>query len=88
MRILFIGYLVLATSPACAWTEEDAAHRADRLRTQQLNRSAAASIASRDRGQAARADTYRAAQDRYERERAAWRRRFDACQAGDWSACQ
>jgi hypothetical protein len=67
---------------------EDAAHRADRLRTIALNRQAQAAVDRRDRANANVAETNRKAAERYERERAEWRKRFDACQGGDWSACQ
>jgi hypothetical protein len=76
-----------AAQPALAG-EEDAAHRADRLRTEALNRQAAAVARRRDSKIGADgAEDYRAAMDRYERRMAEWRRRVRACEAGDWSAC-
>jgi len=73
------------TTPALA---EDAAHRADRLTTQSLNRRAAAAIARRDRDVGPSQAGYRSARARYEREMAEWRARVAACNAGDWSACR
>jgi len=80
----------------CFWAsvaaaQEDAAHRSDRLRTQQLNRDAAAAAAKRDQRShqihdRARAD-YNAAQKRYEKAMSTWRRRVAACQDGDYASC-
>ena len=66
---------------------EDAAHRADRLRTEQLNRDAAAVVARRDTGNSGGQAAYRAARLRYERQMAEWRARVAACEGGDWRAC-
>lgn len=103
MRFVLASLLLLATSAASAQVEEDAAHRADRLRTEQLNRDAAAAIARRDRANAdllrrdqarnedqAYRETerrYRAARAQYERELADWRERVAACRAGYYDAC-
>lgn len=87
IRPLLALSALAAVAPALAQAE-DAAHRADRLRTIELNRRAQAVVARRDRSNAGRADAHSEAVKRYERERAEWRRRFDACQGGDWSACQ
>ena len=54
---------------------EDAAHRADRIRTEQLNRAAAATVGARDRSFAARAAEARRARADYDRQMAAWRDR-------------
>lgn len=83
VRIALLG-LILAT-PALA---EDAAHRADRLYTQSLNRRAAAAIERRDRGVAPSQRSYAQARAKYERDMAAWRARVERCDAGDWSACR
>jgi hypothetical protein len=80
--------LVLALALLAADPPEDAAHRADRLRTEQLNRAAAAVGARRDQRNADAQADYRAAQVRYEAEMAAWRRRVAACQAGDRASCR
>jgi hypothetical protein len=82
-----IAIAALAAVPAFAQAE-DSAHRADRLRTIELNRRAQATIDRRDRANADVAETNRKAMERYERQRAEWRKRFDACRAGDWSACE
>lgn len=66
---------------------EDAAHRADRLRTQALNQRAAAAVARRDHGNARQRESYRAARDRYERQMADWRARVADCRAGYYDAC-
>lgn len=88
MRLVLAMMLLGMASAAVA---EDAEHRADRLRTEQLNRDAGAAAARRDqRSKAfhdrARSD-YAAARKRYEQAMADWRRRVAACRAGDYSAC-
>lgn len=85
MRPLPLIVLVLLAAPVSA--EEDAAHRADRLRTEQLNRQAASVVARRDRQNAQVRKGGDDAMDRYQRELAAWRRRVADCRAGDYSAC-
>ncbi len=89
MKALIVGLSLLSASAAFA--QEDAAHRADRLRVQQLNREAATRYEQRDRryrhaNDPALAD-YAAARARYERDMALWRQRVAACRAGDYSAC-
>lgn len=94
--------LLALASAATAQGAEDAEHRADRLRTQQLNRDAAAAVARRDGGRAATAlrswayaegrnaenqRRYRAARAQYEEDMAEWRRRVEACRAGYYDAC-
>jgi len=66
---------------------EDAAHRADRLRTQELNERARAVASRRDHGNAEQRNAYRTARDRYERRMAEWRERVAACRAGQYDAC-
>ena len=92
MKAAALPVLLVLASAARAEPDEDAAHRADRLRTAQLNRSAAASVTKRG---PARREGYRAARDRYEQDReqyerdlADWRARVDACRAGDRDACR
>lgn len=80
--------LMLVATAALAEPIEDAPHRADRERTEALNRAAGAVVTGRDARNAASRRDYQAAHDRYVRELAAWRARFDACNAGDWSACR
>ena len=87
LRLTCLALLIAAAS-ASAQAPEDAAHRADRERTQALNRAAGGVVLRHDRQNAASRTTYQAAHDRYLRELGAWRARFDACNAGDWSACQ
>lgn len=79
--------LLLAAAPAFTQQIEDAEHRADRLRTIELNKRAQSAVAHRDRGNADAREAGRAAQQRYEREVAEWRRRVAACRAGEYSAC-
>lgn len=67
---------------------EDAAHRADRLRTIELNRRAHGVIDRRDSGNTAVREGNRRAMADYERRRAAWARQVEACRAGDWDACE
>lgn len=83
----FLALAFLAASPASA-QEESAERRADRLRTIELNKRAGAVVERRDRGNADVRAQNRRAQERYERERAAWRERVAACRAGDWDACE
>jgi len=79
---------LLSTVPTLAHAqEEDAEHRADRLRTIELNRRAQAVVDRRDRSNADVRERNRRAQERYERERAAWRERVIACRSGDYDAC-
>ena len=78
---------MLIASPALAQAE-DAAHRADRLRTIDLNHRAQSVVDRRDRSNAGIRDSGQEAQERYERQRAEWRRRVADCEAGHWDACQ
>ncbi|WP_016747248.1 hypothetical protein [Rhizorhabdus wittichii] len=78
---------MIAIPGAARAQPEDAEHRADRLRTIELNRRAQAVVDRRDRSNAGVRATNRRAQERYERERAEWRRRVEACRAGDYDAC-
>lgn len=78
---------MIAIPGAARAQPEDAEHRADRLRTIELNRRAQAAVDRRDRSNADIRATNRRAQERYERERAEWRRRVEACRAGDDDAC-
>lgn len=91
MKTLLSALLILGTiAPAAA--QEDPVRRADRLRTEQLNRDAHAAAARRDgriRAEQDRAEAdYRAARQRYEQAMENWRRRVAACRAGDYSACE
>lgn len=78
--------LSILAVPALA-RAESAERRADRLRTIELNRRAQSVVDRRDRSNADVRESGRRAQERYERQRAEWRRRVAACQAGDWDAC-
>jgi hypothetical protein len=78
---------MIAIPGAARAQPEDAEHRADRFRTIELNRRAQAVVDRRDRSNADVRATNRRAQERYERERAEWRRRVEACRAGDYDAC-
>ena len=87
MRILFALMLALAPAALLAQSDEDAAHRADRQTTEDLNRSAARAVDQRNAANAATLARYRDQREVYQRQRDAWRRRFAACQAGDARAC-
>lgn len=87
MKLLIVPLAVIVASAALAEAEEDTAHRADRLRTIELNRRAGSQAAQRSRASNYGDEQYRAAQDRYERQMKAWRSRVSACRAGDWDAC-
>ena len=80
--------VAFAAAASAESQEEDDLHRADRLRTQQLNRQAAGAVSRRTmRNDSGDAD-YLAARARYERDMAEWRRRVEACEAGYWQACR
>jgi hypothetical protein len=85
MRLLLAALLL--TLPVTARAEEDGEHRADRLRTIELNRRAAAAVARRDRGNADARSSNGEAMRRYQRQLEQWRRQVAACRAGDYSAC-
>ena len=76
MTPLFTLAMLLGPAPA----GEDAAHRADRIRTEQLNRAAAAAVVARQQGFAARAADARRARADHDRQMAAWRLREAARQ--------
>ncbi|ATE64110.1 hypothetical protein [Rhizorhabdus dicambivorans] len=80
---------LLAMLPDIAHAQpEDAEHRADRLRTIELNRGAQGVVNRRDRANAGVREANRKAMERYERQRAEWRERVAACRAGDYAACE
>jgi hypothetical protein len=86
MIVPLLGLLAMsATSGEVA--REDAAHRADRLVTEQLNRRALQSSEPRLRRNDKADRDYDVAKKRYEQKLADWRRQVAACEAGDWSAC-
>lgn len=87
MRSVFALLLVLASAPAFAQADEDAAHRADRQQTQDLNRGVQRSVEQRNAADAAKLARYRDAAADYARRREEWRRRVAACQDGDDRAC-
>jgi hypothetical protein len=87
MRLFLVLLLALAPVTAFAQADEDAAHRADRQQTQDLNRNVQRSVDQRNAADAAKLARYREAADAYERRRAEWRRRVAACEDGDDSAC-
>ena len=87
IRALFSLTLLLAT-PAHA-RPEDAERRADRLRTIELNERARATVHERDRSNADVREKNRKAMERYERQRAEWRKRVADCRAaGNRDACE
>ena len=90
MKTLLAALLILGTvSPAFA--QEDPVRRADRLRTEQLNREAYTTAARRDGRTRAKQDRaeadYQAAQKRYEQAMKDWRSRVTACRSGDYASC-
>ena len=84
--LLLLPPLLIAASPALA-DPNDAAHRADRARTRQLNNSAAAVVQRRFAGNDRSIASYRKARARYEREMDDWRQRVSDCRDGYYSAC-
>lgn len=87
MRTLLAAALALLPTTSFAQAEEDAEHRADRIRTEQLNRNAADRVDNRNAANAAALDRYHDAQAAYQRARERWRRQVEACQYGDYRAC-
>lgn len=87
MRAFIALMLMLMPAVASAQTEEDEPHRVDRQHTQDLNHNVQRAVAARQAADDAKLARYRAAEQDYERRRAEWRRRFDACQQGDTRAC-
>ena len=81
--------LMLMSLPvsASAQVDEDEVHRADRERTEQLNRRAGSVLEDRNDANAHTLARYREAREDYERKRAAWRRQVAACDRGDDRAC-
>jgi hypothetical protein len=69
MRRLLLSSLLLAAHPAFA-DPDDAAHRADRARTRQLNGQAAAVVGRRDAWNERSLSSYRSARARYAHEMA------------------
>ena len=87
MRAVLALLLLAVAVPASAQDEDDAAHRADRGRTQALNtRSwngyAHGTVRPRDQ------DDYERARDEYRQRLAAWRARVAACETGRYDACE
>ena len=78
--------LLLAT-PAFA-RPEDAERRADRLRTIELKERAEAVVDRRDHSNADVSEVNRKAMERYQRQRAEWRKRVADCRGGHWEACK
>jgi len=83
---LLLPPLLLIAGPALA-DPNDAAHRADRARTRQLNNRAASVVHRRFAGNDGRVAAYRKARARYEREMDDWRQRVADCRDGYYSAC-
>jgi hypothetical protein len=87
MRCALAMVLLILPAASLAQPEEDAEHRADRLRTERLNRDAGAKVDRRNGANAQAMDRYRDAQAAYQRAREEWRRRLAACEDGDVRAC-
>ena len=85
-RLLLLPSLLIIAGPALA-DPNDAAHRADRARTRQLNHGAAAVVERRFAGNDRSIASYRRARARYEQKMADWRRQVSACRAGYYRAC-
>lgn len=73
MSIALTALALLAAGPPPPG--EDAAHRQDRLRTEELNRAAAGHVTRRQAADDARYHAWQASQDDYARRMAAWRKR-------------
>jgi hypothetical protein len=84
--LLLLPPLLIIASPVLA-DPDDAAHRADRARTRQLNSSAAAVVERRFAGNDGRVAAYRKDSARYEREMDDWRQRVSDCRSGAYWAC-
>lgn len=78
--------LLFAATPLLA-QEEDAAHRADRLRTRALNTGARPGYNAAPGVSAADARAFAEASAAYRAQLERWRERVAACQAGDDAAC-
>lgn len=87
MRIAFLLLLISASALSAQELPEDAEHRADRLRTEQLNRRAQVAADKREDANRAKLDRYARDRAAYQREMAEWRRRSEACVNGDYSVC-
>jgi hypothetical protein len=88
MRSILLLSALVASSALAQAPEEDAEHRADRMRTEELNRAAEKASRPRVVRNGASERAYRDARADYERELAAWRKRVADCQAGYWDACR
>ena len=86
MRRILLCSLLCVSYPAFA-DPDDAAHRADRARTRQLNNQAASVVGRRDARDLDKFSAYRVARARYAREMAQWRRRVADCEDGYYRAC-
>jgi hypothetical protein len=87
MRALLAVVALFLVPVAALAKDEDAAHRDDRRQTANLNRDAAQAVNRHNAANAAALAHYRDEEASYQRERAAWRRRFAACEARDDRAC-
>jgi len=87
MRSPLIALALLLFPMTALAQDEDAAHRDDRRQTANLNRDASRAVDRRNATNAAALTRYREEEAAYQRERAAWRRRFAACEAGGERAC-
>jgi hypothetical protein len=85
----FSLFLLALVGPAVASAQniDDAAHRADRARTRQLNAAAGKVVDSRNRRNSDAQESYRERRADYEGRLEAWRRRVAACRGGDYAAC-
>jgi len=86
LRVLLLLAILIA-APAHA-QPESVERRADRLRTIELNERARSTVTHRDHANHDVREQNRKALERYQRQRAEWRQRVAACQAGDWDACE
>jgi len=86
LRVLLL-LSILSPAAAMAQDSDDAAHRADRLRTRQLNQGAGSKVDHRNRKNAEAQSRYRAERADYERRMEAWRRQVAACRQGNFAAC-
>jgi hypothetical protein len=85
MRMILLA--AIASTLAVPVRAEDAEHRADRLRTIELNRRAASVVARRDSSNSRVRAINRQNRERYQQQMARWRAQVAACDAGDYAAC-
>jgi hypothetical protein len=87
LRPVFILFALASPAFASPQNNDDAAHRADRARTRQLNAAAAKVVAGRNHRNLEAQERYLDRRADYEARLEAWRRRVATCRGGDYAAC-